>query len=278
MSTLQTTVSAAVIQMVSGTAMADNVTSAQRLITQAVQAGAQLISLPENWALMGVRETDKLAIAEADGQGVLQAFMAQQAQQHGVWLLGGTIPVAASASKVTAKQYVYAPTGACVARYDKLHLFDVQLADGETYRESNTLQAGTAPVICDTPWGKAGLSVCYDVRFPELYRYYSAHSCAFLTVPSAFTYQTGQAHWMVLLRARAIENQSFILAANQGSGAIHAHQNGRHTYGHSAIVSPWGKVLACCEQDGEGFALATLELDQLTQVRAQLPALTHRRF
>ncbi|MDD3760216.1 MAG: carbon-nitrogen hydrolase family protein [Acidithiobacillus sp.] len=261
----------AVIQTVSGADLEQNLAAAAESINDASVAGAKLILLPENFAFMGLRDTDKLALMEEPGSGPIQDFLAEQATRHGIWLLGGSIPLRATDGRCFASLLVYDAQGVVQARYDKIHLFDVDLAGGESYRESATIAPGAKPVLVDSPWGGVGLSICYDLRFPELYRHYVGASL--LVVPSAFTVQTGRAHWETLLRARAIENQAFVLAADQGG----KHANGRETWGHSMIVDPWGQVLAV-QEGGAGVVLAELELGQLAQIRARLPVLQHRRL
>ncbi|MCK9189701.1 carbon-nitrogen hydrolase family protein [Acidithiobacillus sp.] len=260
----------AVVQMVSSDVLADNLARAGSLLAQASAEGAQLALLPENFALMGRDEKAKLAIMEVDGDGPIQSWMAMQAQRLGLWLIGGSIPLTAPDGRSYAACLVFDPAGRCLARYDKIHLFDVDLAGGESYRESRTIAPGSAPVAVTTPWGQLGLSICYDLRFPELYRCYAG--AELLVVPSAFTQQTGAAHWECLLRARAIENQAYVLAADQGG----LHQNGRQTFGGSMIIDPWGQVLARMDQ-GEGVALAPVDTEFLRRCRSNLPALQHRR-
>lgn len=259
---------AAVIQMVSTAHLAENLRSAEMLIAGAAKKRAQWVLLPENFALMGLHETDKLKIMESE-DGPIQIWLSEQAQRWQIWIVGGSIPLQAPDGRCYATSLVYSPEGKKMARYDKIYLFDVSLPQGEKYKESHTIAPGKIPVTTALPWGTLGLSICYDVRFPELYRNYAgAH---FITVPSAFTQQTGRAHWEILLRARAIENQAFVLAANQGG----THQNGRTTFGHSMIIDPWGTVLAQVHQ-GEGFAIAELVLEHLEQARRSIPCLSHR--
>ncbi|MEY2341162.1 carbon-nitrogen hydrolase family protein [Acidithiobacillus sp. IBUN Pt1247-S3] len=261
----------AVIQTVSSADLQENLQAAAGLIAQASAAGAQLLLLPENFAYMGLRDTDKLALMEDQGSGPIQDFLAAQAAKYGIWLLGGSIPLRAPDGRCYASLLVYDPQGTVQARYDKIHLFDVDLADGESYRESATIAPGSKPIQVASPWGSIGLSICYDLRFPELYRQYAG--ATFLVVPSAFTVQTGRAHWETLLRARAIENQAFVLAADQGG----KHANGRDTWGHSMIIDPWGQVLAI-QEEGASVALAELDMSQIAALCARLPALKHRRL
>ena len=273
----------AAVQMVSTPDVARNLDVAARLVAQAVKAGAQLVSLPEYFCLLGWRDTDKLAFAEdamavdGAGGGRMQQFLASTARQHGVWLVGGTLPVHAvsseGAERVLNRCCVFAPDGRPAAHYDKLHLFAFDNGR-ESYDEGRTLQAGSEPVALDVGPLRVGLSVCYDLRFPELYRaLMQPRPCDLLCVPSAFTHTTGRAHWELLLRARAIENQCYVLAAAQGG----THENGRRTWGHSMVVDPWGEVLAVCAE-GEGLAMADMDPARIAQVRQQLPALAHRRL
>ncbi|MBE0437984.1 MAG: carbon-nitrogen hydrolase family protein [Methylomicrobium sp.] len=265
----------AAIQMASSPNVGANLLEADKLIGEAVNAGAKLVVLPENFALMGENETDKLTIKEVDGNGPIQDFLASTAIKYKVWVVGGTIPLAGdNDNKVRAACLVYNDRGERVARYDKIHLFDVSVPDTEEeYRESNSIEPGHDPVVVDTPFGKLGLSVCYDLRFPELYRNLVAKGAEILLVPSAFTAQTGAAHWEVLLRARAIENLCYVIAPNQGG----FHINGRKTFGHSMIVDPWGVVLGC-HKNGGGFVCADIEHERLEKVRLSFPALQHRKI
>lgn len=264
----------AAVQMVSTPDWPHNREAAARLIAQAADAGAGLVALPEYFCLMGQRDSDKLALAEPPGAGPIQQFLADAARRHGLWLVGGTLPVqSGTAGQVFNRCCVYAPDGHEAAHYDKLHLFAYDNGR-ESYDEGRTLQAGQAPVAVQAGPLRLGLSICYDLRFPELYRALMQPPCDVLSVPSAFTYTTGQAHWELLLRARAVENQCYVLAAAQGG----THPNGRRTWGHSLVVGPWGEVLAVCEAEGEGLAVAEVDAQRLAQVRQQLPALAHRRL
>ncbi|MBC7162209.1 MAG: carbon-nitrogen hydrolase family protein [Immundisolibacter sp.] len=269
---------AAVVQMVSGSDLAANLASAGRLIGQAAQAGARLVALPENFALLGRREQDKLAVAEPDGAGPIQDFLAEMAQRHGIYLVGGTIPLhGADPQRVRAACLLHGPDGRCLARYDKIHLFDVEVGDpssGERYRESASIEPGDAVVTVDTELGCIGLAVCYDLRFPELFRALLARGAQILVLPSAFTEITGAAHWHLLCRARAVENLCYLLAPGQGG----QHDNGRRTYGHSLIAGPWGEVLAEYADTGEGVACAQIDLAAMDRLRARFPALLHRRL
>jgi nitrilase len=252
-----------------------NLCEAARLIGEAAKAGAGLVALPENFALMGEHEGSKVEVKEVDGAGPIQDFLARSAKKYGIWVIGGTIPLAGDDDrKVRAACLVYNDQGERVGRYDKIHLFDVNVpGSDEAYKESNSIEPGSTPVVLDTPFGRLGLSVCYDLRFPELYRKLAAQGAEILVVPSAFTAKTGAAHWEILLRARAIENLCYVLAPNQGG----LHGNGRETFGHSMIIDPWGVVLDV-KKTGAGFAVAGIDHEHLETVRAAFPALQHRRF
>ena len=268
------TLKVAAVQMVSATDPAVNMAAAARLIAQAAGDGARVVVLPEYFCLLGRKDTDKVAIREADGDGPLQAFLAEQAARHAVWLIGGTVPIASSEPRrIRNACLVHAPDGTLAARYDKVHLFGLKRGD-QKFDESATIQPGRTPTVADvagpdgTRW-RVGLSVCYDLRFPEYYR--ALGTVDLIVVPSAFTYVTGQAHWEVLLRARAIENQCWVLAPAQGG----THENGRRTWGHTMLVDPWGEVVACLPE-GEGVVAGELDVARLAEVRGQLPALAHR--
>ena len=269
----------AAIQMVSVPHVADNLAQARTLLQQAAALGAELAVLPEYFSTMGMRDSDKLALAERFGSGAAQDFLSATARELGLWIVGGTLPLGCAdsgdAQRVRNSSLVYDPSGACVARYDKVHLF--RFDNGrESYDEGHTIEAGTAPVQFQLPsvdghrWC-VGLSVCYDLRFPELYRQHASAGADLLLVPSAFTYTTGQAHWELLLRARAVENHAYVLATGQGG----THENGRQTWGHSMAIDPWGEVLAVQAQ-GPGVVLSDITAERVQQVRMQLPALQHR--
>lgn len=266
---------AAVVQMTSSPDVNENLRSARELLERASRASATLAALPENFAIMGVREADKLAVAEEDGTGPIQDWLAHTARELNLWIVGGTLPIRSKVEgKVSAACLVMNAQGERVARYDKIHLFDVDIpGKEESYRESATIDAGGKPVIVDTPIGRLGLGVCYDMRFPELFREYARQGAQALSLPSAFTVPTGQAHWDVLLRARAIENLSYVLAPAQ----VDKHANGRETYGNSLIVSPWGEVLARASE-GPGIAMAEIDLQSQADIRARFPALSHTRL
>lgn len=273
------TFTAAAVQMVSGSDVKTNLATAGRLIGQAAQAGARLVALPENFALLGRREQDKLAVAEPDGAGPIQDFLADTACRHGIHLIGGTIPLrGADPQRVRAACLLHGPDGQRLARYDKIHLFDVDVgeaaAGGERYRESASIEPGQTAVTANTELGCIGLAVCYDLRFPELFRALQARGAQILVLPSAFTETTGAAHWHLLCRARAVENLCYLVAPGQGG----LHDNGRRTYGHSLIASPWGEVLAERIEMGEGTACAAIDLAAMERVRERFPALQHRRL
>jgi predicted amidohydrolase len=259
----------AAIQMVSAPEVAPNLAAAGRLIAEAAAGGAQLVALPEYFCILGRHETDKVKVRETEGAGPIQDFLSEAARRNRVWLVGGTIPlVSSNEKKVRNACLVFDAEGRRVARYDKIHLFGLDLANNN-FDEARTIEPGNRPVVLDTPFGRLGLSVCYDVRFPELYR--SAGEVDAWFVPSAFTALTGAAHWDILMRARAIENQCYLIAPAQGG----LHANGRRTWGHSMVVDPWGEVLAC-RAEGEGVVLAELDAARLAEVRQSLPALQHR--
>jgi nitrilase len=262
----------AALQMVSTPDVARNLDTAASLIDQAARGGAELVALPEYFCLLGRRDTDKLAVAEDDGAGPIQQLLADSARRAKVWLVGGTLPMRTSDPKrVRNSCCVYAPDGRRVTRYDKIHLFAYDNGS-ERYDEGRVLEAGDAAVAFEASGLRIGLSVCYDLRFPELYRALCSPPCDLLCVPSSFTHITGLAHWELLLRARAVENQCYVIAPAQGG----VHENGRRTYGHSMIVDPWGEVLAQ-RDEGVGVVMAEIDLDRITAVRTQLPALQHRR-
>ena len=250
-----------------------NLVTAARLIAQAAREGAELVALPEYFCLMGQRDDDKLGLAEVPGAGPIQAFLAAHSTQHGLWLIGGTLPMrTADPAHARNSCCVYAPDGTLAARYDKIHLFRYDNGR-ESYDEARVLEAGSEPVTLQAGPLRVGLSVCYDLRFPELYRKLCTPPCDLLSVPAAFTYTTGRAHWELLLRARAVENQCYVIAPAQGG----THENGRRTWGHSMVVDPWGEVLAV-RPEGEGIVVAEVDAKRLATVRTQLPALEHRRF
>jgi len=265
----------AAVQMASGPNVKANLEEAEKLIKTAVQQEAKLVVLPENFAIMGMTEVDKVAIAETAGEGPIQQFLSQQASKHGVWIVGGTIPVESSVTgKVYSTSLLYNDSGDMVARYDKIHLFDVMLEDSnESYNESETIESGNDVVVVDTPFGKLGMAICYDLRFPELFRAMADVGMEICVLPSAFTNLTGRAHWESLLRARAIENLCYIIAPDQGG----YHKNGRETYGDSMIVDPWGVVLNRLPH-GTGVVVSDVDLEKLRNTRQNFPALKHKRL
>lgn len=266
---VSTPIKIAAVQMVSTPEPADNMATVERRVREAADTGASLVLLPEYWPLLGRTEHDKLHHAETPGQGPLQDFMARIACDAGVWLLGGTVPLVSGVpGKVLNTLLAYDPQGQACARYDKIHLFGFSRGE-ESFDESRTIVPGNDVCVLETPFARIGLSICYDLRFPELYRAMGA--CDLLVMPAAFTYTTGRAHWEVLLRARAIENQCHVLAAAQGG----VHPNGRRTWGHSMLVDPWGEICASLPE-GEGLVMGELDLGRQSSVRESLPALAHR--
>lgn len=261
----------AAIQMVSTNELAQNLATAARLLQQASDDGAELLLLPEYWPLMGMHDTDKIALAEPAGMGVIQDFLSATAKKLKVWIIGGTLPlISDDPGKVFNSCLVFNPQGDSVARYDKIHLFGFSKGD-ESYEESKTIVAGEKVLSFETDFGRVGLSICYDLRFPELYR--TMGTCSLIVVPAAFTYTTGRAHWEILLRARAIENQCYVLAAAQAG----QHTNGRRTWGHSMLIDPWGKIVAVLDE-GPGVVSGNLDMDFMQQVRESLPALKHQKL
>jgi nitrilase len=259
----------AAVQMASGPIVEGNLEEAGRLIAMAAARGARLVARPEHFALLGMREDDKVRLREKPGSGPIQDFLAATAKRHGIWLVGGSVPLEADADdKVRNSSLVYDESGRLVARYDKIHLFGFEMGN-ESYREERTIEPGNRVVTVDAPFGRLGLSVCYDLRFPELYR--SMQDVDIILVPSAFTETTGRAHWEPLIRARAIENLAYVLAPAQGG----YHVNGRETHGDSMIVDPWGVVLDRLPR-GSGVVTASVNLAHLRRLRQSLPALSHR--
>ncbi len=265
----------AAIQMTSGVDVGANLQAAAKHIDTAVSNGAQLVVLPENFAAMGRKEADRCVLAEGDGSGLVQDFLAQQAERNRIWIVGGTVPIVSDdPARPTSSTLVFAADGQRVARYDKVHLFDVGIpGQDERYSESAHTQAGSVPMIVDTPWGGLCIAVCYDMRFPEMFRSFSAPGPKLIALPAAFTATTGKVHWSILLRARAIENLCFVIAAAQTG----EHENGRQTYGHSMIVSPWGEIIADAGTD-TGVVVGELDLDEQAELRRKFPVLGHRRL
>ncbi|MBC8746771.1 MULTISPECIES: carbon-nitrogen hydrolase family protein [Paraburkholderia] len=259
----------AALQMVSTPDRDRNLADAQRLIAEAAADGAQLVLLPEYFCFMGFKDTDKLAVREPHRDGPIQRFLADAARRHQIWVIGGTLPLnAPEASRVLNTTLVFDPLGNEAARYDKIHLFNFEKGE-ESFDEARTIRPGTAVQGFQAPFGRVGLSVCYDLRFPELYR--RLGDCALIVVPSAFTYTTGRSHWELLLRTRAIENQCYVLAAAQGG----KHENGRRTWGHSMLIDPWGEIVAV-RDEGAGVVAGNLERARIDEVRQSLPAWRHR--
>ena len=259
----------AAVQMVSTPRVDENLNTAGELIAEAVARGADLVALPEYFPIMGLRDGDKVKVREPEGQGPIQQFLEDTARKHGIWLIGGSMPLTASTEgKVLNTSLVFNPQGERVARYDKIHLFGFQKGE-ERYNESATIEAGTQPVAFDTPFGRVGLTICYDMRFPELYRALGVNDL--LVIPAAFTEVTGRAHWEILLRARAIENQCYVLAVAQGG----KHENGRETHGNSMLIDPWGEILDRLPK-GQGVVIGDIDHARIADVRASLPALKHR--
>ena len=259
----------AAVQMISGPDVVPNLAAAGRLVAEAAAAGAQLVALPEYFPLIGATDADRRAARELDGQGPIQDFLAATARRHGIWLVGGSIPLLArDPGKLRNGCLVFDPQGTRVARYDKIHLFGFKRGE-ESYDEAATIERGDQIVAFDSPLGRVGITICYDLRFPELFR--AMGDVDLLVLPAAFTETTGRAHWEILLRARAIENQCYVLAAAQGG----RHPNGRMTHGNSMVIDPWGEVLARMDK-GEGVVLAELDRQRLVDTRSSLPALKHR--
>lgn len=259
-----------------------NLATARVLLERAHAEGATLAALPENFAIMGRKESDKGAVAENPGEGPIQAFLGHCARELGLWIIGGTIPIRVEAEpqRVASASLVFDERGRCVARYDKIHLFDVDVPDrdgqarNERYRESATVAPGSQPCVVPTPFGSIGMAICYDVRFPELFRVLQQQGAEILSLPSAFTAPTGKAHWELLVRARAVENLCYVLAPAQSG----IHPNGRETWGDSLIVDPWGQVVSRVAEAGPGLAVAEIDRTVQQELRARFPALSHRRF
>jgi deaminated glutathione amidase len=265
----------AAIQMTSGHVVEDNLAAAAKLLREAKERGAEIACLPENFSFIGLRDADKLQVAEADGDGPVQRFLSATARALKLWILGGsTVIKGDDASHVTNTSLLIDADGKRVARYDKIHLFDVSIPGGnERYLESRHVTPGDAVVLADTPAGRLGMSVCYDMRFPELYRELVARGAEWLAMPAAFTVPTGRAHWETLLRARAIENLCYVVAPAQSG----THTSGRETYGDTLIVDYWGQVLARLTK-GEGVITAEFDLAKQAEMRARFPALENRRL
>lgn len=261
----------AAIQMVSGPRVAENLAAAGHLVADAVTQGAQLVVLPEYFPVIGAADTDRVNAREEFGRGPIQDWLAATAQKYGIWIFAGSIPLTATVSdKMRNASLAYNPAGECVERYDKVHLFGFNKGE-ESYDEAAFIEAGDQLVAVDTPFGRVALSICYDLRFPELYR--ALAPVDLILVPAAFTDTTGRAHWEILLRARAIENQCYLLAVGQGG----KHENGRMTHGNSMIVDPWGEILDR-KLKGPGVVIADLDHARIAEIRESLPALAHRKL
>jgi len=261
----------AAIQMVSGPRVADNLATAGRLIDDAVAQGAQLVVLPEYFPIIGAADIDRVNAREDYGHGPIQAWLARTARKQGIWIFAGSIPLTATVpERMRNSMLVFNPAGECVERYDKVHLFGFRKGD-EAYDEAAFIEAGDQLAAADTPFGRVALSICYDLRFPELYR--ALAPVDLILVPAAFTDTTGRAHWEILLRARAIENQCYLLAVGQGG----RHENGRMTHGNSMIIDPWGEILDR-KMKGPGVVIADLDHQRIAEVRESLPALAHRKL
>jgi predicted amidohydrolase len=265
----------AAIQMCSSHLVAENLTTAAELIQEAAANQAKLVVLPEMFAMMGMDASDKVAIREPIGHGEIQSFLAEQAKKYCIWIVGGTIPIICKdETKARAASLVFDDLGNRVARYDKIHLFDVAISQSEVYQESNTIEPGDRLIVIDTPVGKLGLAVCYDVRFPELFRCLFNRGTEIIALPSAFTVTTGAAHWKLLARSRAVENFCYVIGACQGG----THTNGRKTYGHSLIVEPWGTVIAEKDDTEPGVIYAILDLEHLNEIRKSIPVYEHQKL
>jgi predicted amidohydrolase len=263
---------AALIQMRTGRDVAANLTASEALIRQAVEGGAQYVQTPETTTLMEMKRIPLFEATQPEEGNEALAHYQMLAKDLGIWLHIGSMGIKLSEEKIANRAYLIDPAGDVVARYDKIHMFDVELPGGERYRESKNYQAGTQGVIAELPWGKLGITICYDMRFPALYRDLAMAGADFLTMPSAFTVKTGKAHWEVLLRARAIETGCYVLAAAQGG----THENGRDTYGHSMVVAPWGEVIAEGGSDPE-VIFADIDRAKVEKARALMPSLQHVR-
>ncbi len=259
----------AAVQMASGTNVAGNLSEAGRLVERAADMGARLVVLPEYFPIMGLNEMDKVGVREQPGSGMIQDFLRETAQKHNIWLIGGSMPLAASVPDMVLNTcLVFNGNGEQMARYDKIHLFNLNLGN-EQYHEARTIEAGNQVVVVDSPFGRIGLAICYDLRFPELFR--AMKNVDIIVLPSAFTETTGKMHWEPLVRARAIENLAYVIAAAQGG----YHVSGRETHGHSMIVDPWGRVLDRLNR-GSGVVVAEVNTTYQASLRASLPALSHR--
>lgn len=263
----------AAVQMCSSHDVDENLQTATKFIQEAAINQAKLVVLPEMFATMGLTNEEKFSVKETFGKGKIQDFLSHEAQKNEIWIAGGTIPIE-SETRIKAACLVWDDQGHVVARYDKIHLFDVTLSEKETYKESDTIQAGDQLVVVDTPFGKLGLAVCYDIRFPELFRCLMNKGAEIFVVPSAFTVPTGEAHWELLARSRAVENFCYFIGACQGG----EHANGRKTYGNSLIVDPWGKVIAKKESIEPGIIYADIDLQKIADIRNAIPIKNHQKI
>jgi predicted amidohydrolase len=264
----------AAIQMCSSDKVEDNLKTAERLIVEAAKNNAELVVLPEMFAIMGKKDTDKIAVKEKFGIGKIQDFLSNTAKKYNVWIVGGTIPLeSTSENKVFASSLVYDNQGKCIARYDKIHLFDVTLPSGEKYQESTSTEAGDHITVIDTPFGKLAVVVCYDLRFPLLFQVLREKGVDIIAVPTAFTEKTGKDHFHTLVKARALDTFSFVIASCQYG----EHASGRKTYGHSMMVGPWGNTLDEISENKEGIVYATLDLNEIQKVRQSIPTHLHTR-
>jgi len=265
----------AAIQMCSSHILEENLRAAEKLIAEAAKSGAKLIVLPEMFAIIGLATTDKVADKESFGKGKIQSFLSDQAKKNSTWIVGGTIPIEShDKTKVSAASLIFDDKGKIVSRYDKIHLFDVSLSEKETYKESDTVEAGKELIVVDTPFGRLGQAVCYDVRFPELFRFLFNKGAEIFVLPSAFTVPTGEAHWELLTRSRAVENFCYLIGACQGG----THSSGRKTYGHSIIVDPWGQVVAKKEGMESGVIYAEIDLNKVYEARKSIPIADHQKI
>lgn len=265
----------AAIQMCSSHLIDENLETAAHFISEAAENGAKLVVLPEMFPIMGFMATDKMLVREPFGHGKIQSFLSEQAKKNDLWIVGGTIPIDCNnEKKVRAASLVLDNQGNLIARYDKIHLFDVHISDEEIYRESDTVEAGNTPIVVDTPFGKLGLGVCYDLRFPELFRCLFDKGAEIIALPAAFTVATGAAHWELLARTRAVENFCYLVGACQGG----THSNGRKTYGHSMIIEPWGNIVSQKEDMDPGIIYANIDLKKVYDARKSIPIEKHRRI
>lgn len=265
----------AAIQMCSSHIVDENLLTASRLIKEASVNNAKLVVLPEMFAIMGLSSHDKVKVKEPFGNGKIQSFLSDQAKNNKIWIVGGTIPIECeNENKVKAASLLFNDKGECVTRYDKIHLFDVTISENEVYKESETTDPGNQLIVQKTPFGKLGLSVCYDIRFPELFRCLFNKGAEIIIIPSAFTVKTGEAHWELLARTRAVENFCYTIGACQGG----THTSGRKTYGNSIIVSPWGDTISKMDSISEGIIYATIDLNKVYEARKSIPIIDHQKI